>query len=333
MIKKSVLYFEQSEKFKLCLFLAFISLFLFVAVAGARAEDATRSGIQKYNISFPIVELGNCASFAECRTYCEDPVNRNSCIDFAKKKGFYKIDEITNQAKKEIGCTSYESCRQFCAEQENFDRCNSFVRKHNFGGGYGEDPENKDILEKAKKVLQCNSYQSCKNLCSSEDNKDRCEYFAKQAGLRAGIKPQISSVQSSLEQICKKTANCKWKEDKCHCSAAGGLGRFGDVDEYCQKHPDICKNLDLSKIKEEYCQKFPEKCRIATASADFFYKDEVEKICKAYPEKCGLLKPSKVPKLTKPATTSAGVRGISTTQVSSRQFLNNMLHFVQDLFR
>ena len=41
-----------------------------------------------YDITFPIPELGNCASYSECRNYCEDPVNHNSCINFAKSKGF-----------------------------------------------------------------------------------------------------------------------------------------------------------------------------------------------------------------------------------------------------
>src|SRR5688572_21276256 len=104
---------------KLLVRLSLIFLALFTLVSPTQAqEDATNSPtLKKYNIVFPISELGNCNSLTECRSFCEDKTNQSACIEFAKKKAFYnpqsaqkKKTDFLEKAKKELGCNSGDSC-------------------------------------------------------------------------------------------------------------------------------------------------------------------------------------------------------------------------------
>ena len=77
--------------------------------------------------AFPVKDLGGCNSLEACTNYCEDPVNYNSCSNFAKRNGFYKDDKTTyatdtfwDDAKKELGCDSRENCTTFCSDSKNF---------------------------------------------------------------------------------------------------------------------------------------------------------------------------------------------------------------------
>src|SRR3989339_1560043 len=97
--------------FKRRTWIVFILSFIasFIMAISANAQDAA-----KYGITFPVSELGSCADYSSCRTFCEDPLNQNACINFAKKKGFYREPEVAGSkkeqiigiAKKELGCDS-----------------------------------------------------------------------------------------------------------------------------------------------------------------------------------------------------------------------------------
>ena len=78
------------RKFLLIL-LVLLSFSLGVFSASVFAQSPTNGPsdpAKKYNITFPIEELGSCSDLASCKQYCEDPVNSTACINFAKKKGF-----------------------------------------------------------------------------------------------------------------------------------------------------------------------------------------------------------------------------------------------------
>ena len=145
--------------------------------SGESPEEAAA----KHGITFPIGELGNCEDYSSCRTFCEDPVNQSTCIDFAKSKGFYREDqvqtskeEIIASAKIELGCDSYDSCMSFCQESSNFDKCDAFAKGHSLGGGHVSNTEEQQFLAKAKDVLGCDSPASCMNFCDEPDNRDKC---------------------------------------------------------------------------------------------------------------------------------------------------------------
>ena len=77
------------------IFLILGLLFLTTAVFAQSDADIAK----KYGISFPIKELGNCGSVAECKTFCDDSKNHQSCTEFAKK---HKLNVANQQASADI---------------------------------------------------------------------------------------------------------------------------------------------------------------------------------------------------------------------------------------
>lgn len=162
--------------------------------------------VKTHNIKFPIVELGNCANYSECRSYCEDPLNQTACAQYAAKKGFYEApatektqEAIVETAKKELGCSSHEACNAFCSQKENFEKCSNFAQRNKLAGGYHVDPGAQKILDKAKAVIGCSSYETCKTYCEQEVNAEICTSFARSVGIRGGVETTAPSSNSSEE--------------------------------------------------------------------------------------------------------------------------------------
>lgn len=171
---------------------------------------------QKYGITFPVAELGNCADFASCRTYCDDPTHSTECIAFAKKKGFYKeptqadMTKVVASAKTELGCDSEDSCKSFCSQDVNFQKCSDFAKKAGLQGGVKSAASSNPTLAKAKEILGCTSVDACKTFCSEDANKQKCSDFAKQAGLRGGeqkVGPGGCTSEDTCKAFCSSPVN------------------------------------------------------------------------------------------------------------------------------
>ncbi|MBI3385762.1 hypothetical protein HY031_01610 [Candidatus Gottesmanbacteria bacterium] len=207
---------------------------------------------KQLGITFPIADLGSCAGVQECRDFCEQPTNQQTCMDFAQKKGFnkqverpggidaQKRDELLQKAKTELGCTSMESCSQVC--QTDHSRCEAFAKQH---GVNQEPPESRgrysteekmQLMEKAKTELGCTSMESCKSTC--EQNPKACMSFAKKHGFDKG--PESTLDSSSERQYGRPSQSSG--------SANFGIQRFGkgscgseeSCKKYCEAHPDEC---------------------------------------------------------------------------------------------
>lgn len=277
---------------------------------------------KKYNVSFPIAELGNCESYAACRTYCEDPVNGETCVSFAKKKGFYKEEEqdsrkeeLINKAKTELGCDSYESCQSLCQKSENFDKCNSFAKKYSLSGGHVNNPEERKVLEKAKEILGCDSPSSCMSFCEKEENRTKCSEFAKQTGLRGG-EQRVGPGGCTSEETCK--AFCSDPNNYSICSGfskgvggqfsgPGGCNSEESCRSYCREHPRECGYNDEdgrlnspppgNYNNQEMCNRTP-SCRWDNNSCKCGIYDNPEeakrraeehaRFCRENPKKCGI---------------------------------------------
>src|SRR3990172_11959676 len=104
---------------------------IFASPRNVFAQENPDEIAKKYGITFPIAELGNCEDYSSCRTYCEDPVNSSTCIDFARSKGFYKEEDtgkadLLSKAKSQLGCSSEAACSEVCSKEENFEKCSNF---------------------------------------------------------------------------------------------------------------------------------------------------------------------------------------------------------------
>lgn len=293
--------------------IAFIASFIMAGSAKAEEDPA-----KKYNVTFPVVELGGCSNISECRIFCEDPVNRDSCISYAKKKGFYKEPEVAGSkknelvaaAKKELGCDSESSCRSLCSDQANFDKCDAFAKKRGLNGGHIEDPANRKILEKAKEILGCNSPDSCSSFCSKEENKQKCSEFAKETGLRGGeqrVGPGGCTSEETCKAFCSDPQNfsvCKgfMSSSGGNFSGPGGCNSEESCRAYCRGHEDECRSLGGGgKVQppgynpQEMCLKTPNcKWEENTCQCGFYggqteernRTEEYARFCRENPEKC-----------------------------------------------
>lgn len=309
-------------RFKILGILGFAILLLVFRSQVVFAQEAPEEVAKKYGVTFPIADLGECVDYSSCRTYCEDPVNQSTCIDFAKKKGFYKEDSIKTQsrfidlAKRELGCDSEASCREFCSNEANWEKCGEFARRHNLTGGVTHDPKDAKILEVAKTELGCTSYESCMAFCHEEPNRQKCSDFAKKAGIRGGehhVGPGGCNSEATCKVFCSDPNNFQ------ECSRFGGgtgggsgggfHGPGGCNSEesckaYCQSNPSECKIImagehggvaDPRVAAEEYakyCRDNPEGCVIGGQGpfGGRDARDEFEKFCSDNPEKCGTIR-------------------------------------------
>lgn len=320
--------------------IAFIASFIMAGNAKAEEDPA-----KKYNVTFPVVELGGCGNISECKIFCEDPVNRDSCISYAKKKGFYKEpevvgskkDELVAAAKKELGCDSESSCRSLCSDQANFDRCDTFAKKRGLNGGHVEDSTKAKILEKAKEILGCNSPDSCSSFCSKEENRQKCSEFAKETGLRGGeqrVGPGGCTSEESCKAFCSDPQNfsvCKgfMSSSGGKFSGPGGCNSEESCRAYCRGHEDECRSSSDSGgapppgyNPQEMCLKTPNckweenscKCGFYGGSGEERNKaEEYAKFCRENPEKCRSGNDSTSNQSPRPYATSYSGSGVPST--------------------
>lgn len=151
--------------------------------------------IKKTNLQYPIKELGNCKSEADCKKYCDLKENIKKCAEFGKKTGLMTAQEaevaqvLVNTTNGPGGCTDKESCAKVCDDPKNTNACLEYAKKNNL--------MTDDELEKAKKVAGiisagsktpggCQTPQACRGYCTGGDHVDECIEFARGAGLISG---------------------------------------------------------------------------------------------------------------------------------------------------
>lgn len=223
----------------------FAAALLLVAAAAYAQED---------RIAFPIAELGNCSSKAECKVYCDIPGNIPQCISFAEANGLMSREEAT-MAKKIIdtegpgGCKGAE-CRTYCEDAAVADECLSFAEKH--------DLISKEDLERAKKLAGkpgpggCRGIE-CKQYCEDPAHKEECISFAVANGFmteeEAGRVRKFENVEGP--------GGCRGEECRSYCEA--------------EEHRDECLNFakenglmneaDIERAKKAFGKPGPGGCR------------------------------------------------------------------------
>ena len=297
------------------IFLILISTFLtlgilFISSRNVFAQETPEETAKKYGITFPIGELGGCTDYSSCRQFCEDPLNSQTCIDFAKKKGFYKEEDsgkaaLLEKAKSLLGCSSEAFCREVCSQEENFDKCSQFAKQNNISGGHTGDPGKAQILQKAREVLGCYSYSSCIAFCHEEQNREKCSQFAQQTGLRGG-EHRTGPGGCNSEETCRAFCSDPNNYQICsgyassqggNFSGPGGCNSETSCKQYCEKNPESCGGFrgrdNYGYNPEEMCRKTP-NCAWAnnTCQCGFYGGEsgqraqEYEEFCSKNPDKC-----------------------------------------------
>lgn len=307
------------KSYKFLFLLVFVIALFSIFVVPSKAQETTEDLTKKYGVQFPITELGNCNDYSECRTYCTDPVNAGVCTEYAKKKGFYKEDSFDKEkekvieiAKKEFGCDSEASCMNFCEIPTNYDKCDVFAKKNAIKGGVVENPGDKKILEKAKSILGCDSENTCKSVCEKEENRDKCNTFARESGLRGG-EQRVGPGGCTSEATCK--AFCSAPESYQVCSGfistsggtftgPGGCNSEESCRTYCKDHENECRAFggdpanpgrEASYNPAEACNRTPNcswtnngcQCGLYGETRESQNKaKEYAEFCQSNPDKC-----------------------------------------------
>src|SRR3989344_3588809 len=201
---------------KRILFSVFATAFFAGAFPFAGAADP-------FTITFPVAELGNCASQTECKTYCDVPANQDACLQFATDNSLISKEKIAKIKKfKDIaiqggpgGCKGQE-CRMYCADASHHDECLAFAKTHGL-----INAEEAKLMERglglAQKVKEiggpggCKSEQECRAYCENPEHMDACLAFAVEHGgfkqeevrhmIKEFIKENVHQNGTSTEEI------------------------------------------------------------------------------------------------------------------------------------
>lgn len=241
--------------------LFFVALGLFIlattTVFSQDASPAASPGAGTAEFAFPIEDLGGCTDLATCTSYCEDPVNQNSCSDFAKKNGFYKDDqtqyaddEFWTDAQNELGCNSTDSCSTFCTDPANHESCDAFAKRNEIPGGYTDTPDKPEYLAIAQNTLGCDSAESCSTFCDDSANAQACTDFANQVGLEGGTTnegPGGCQTPQTCSAYCSDPANFSQCANPGQGGNTGFAGPGGCSDEascrsYCDQNSESCRS-------------------------------------------------------------------------------------------
>lgn len=211
--------------------------------------------------------------------------------------------EASNSAKVKIdypistlgNCESLEACKEYCNDEAHKDACVAFAKARGFykqvqGTG---NARSRIVLEKAKTELGCSSDVGCKEICSLEENKQKCEEFAKKYNLKPAkgfsselVEKAKVALGCDSEQGCKSLCQLEVNREKCSAFAkenklGGGTVKIATASaknkqnfeqmqrtiQECMEDPQKCAKdfekieKEISKNSEEFCKTNPEKCR------------------------------------------------------------------------
>lgn len=274
---------KLTKRSLLAFFISFVLMFISASISHAQEENPDEVA-KKHGISFPIPELGNCNNFSACKSFCDNEANKNVCLNFAQKKGIKtdnrgpKDSKVIQSAQLELGCNSESSCRAVCEQESNRGKCASFAQKHGLGGSRGGNPGDRNVLNKAKEILGCDSEASCKSVCENPDNKDKCSNFAKSTGLGGGIR-RVGPGGCNSEESCKSF--CESNKEACQQFGGPPEGAEGG-----RRGPDGCNSEQSCR---KICEANPEKCQgLGGQGSDQNQRgpQDMEAFCKANPDKC-----------------------------------------------
>lgn len=256
-------------------------LWLFVFVASAMTEGG---------ITFPVAELGNCESKAECKAYCDRVEHIKVCVAFAREHNLMsqkeaeraeKFAEVATQAGPG-GCQGKEACEAYCESISHIRDCIAFGEAHGFIPP-SEAKEAKQVaaaLEKGVKLPgNCQLKSACEAYCHEDTHMEECVAFAREAGF----------MSEEEYEIVKKTGgkgpgNCRGKEAcEAYCEEEG---HFEGCMSFAKAHGLIGEKE--AEIAQKTGGKGPGGCRGKTCETYCEEESHFEE-CLAFGKQHGLI--------------------------------------------
>lgn len=184
------------------------------------------------NIQYPVEELGSCQSESDCKNYCDQPNNREQCLDFASRHGLMSSQEIavarkflSGQIEGPGGCTDKETCEAYCSDISHINQCVDFADKNNLlpPEELQEFKQIRAAIEKGATPPACKNKQECELYCEDPSHMRECVSFGKEAGflkghelqeaekmikaIERGVNPPPCRGRAACEQYCSAPEN------------------------------------------------------------------------------------------------------------------------------
>ncbi|MDO8676664.1 MAG: hypothetical protein Q7K16_03400, partial [Candidatus Azambacteria bacterium] len=253
--------------------------FVFALVLVGSTISMTTAALNE--VTYPVAELGNCASQEECKAYCSESSNYSKCAKFAQKNNLIALVPDDKKAVFKAmqngegpgKCEDEISCRAYCEDIDNIEECVDFVEKFKLASG-DELKEMRQMVSIKKSGVafpgNCKTKESCMKYCDNSANAVACMEFA----LKAGFIPKedaeaVGKIILYLKSGGKMPSGCARKES---------------CDAYCADDAHINECMDFAagagfmtkeeaEIMKKTGGKGPGNCKSREA-CDNYCKDE-----------------------------------------------------------
>jgi len=154
---------------------------------------------KKYNVTFPVVELNNCGSIAQCGAYCRKDGNLPSCMKFVTDHQLTKADVLSFNISELGNCQIGSDCRNFCNRDENIAQCIDFADKYDL-----LSPSNIEISRAFTQAIGsggtpggCRTLEECSSYCDDNSHTNEClDYVGKK---KLVVEEQLSAARKVAE--------------------------------------------------------------------------------------------------------------------------------------
>ncbi len=154
---------------------------------------------KKYGVIFPVAELNNCGSIAECGAYCRKDGNLPSCMKFVNTHQLAKADVLSFTISDLGNCQIGSDCRNFCNRDENIVQCIDFADKYDL-----LSPSNIEISRAFTKAIGsggtpggCRTLEECNSYCDNSNHTNEClDYVGKK---KLVVEEQLSAARKVAE--------------------------------------------------------------------------------------------------------------------------------------
>ncbi len=294
------------------------------AVAATLFGLAAFVSAQTVNVTFPIPELGNCTSKQECHAYCDQPANKQACINFAQKHGLI-TQQQAEQEQKFVqtvqqggpgGCNTQEACAAYCDQLDHAQECLQFATQHQL-----VSQNDQQDISQFQQALQsgiplpggCKTLGECESYCTQDAHVDECVAFGEKSGLipkdKLGDMKKMVTLMDSGQTPggCKSKQACQtYCQDTSHSSECIAFG---------QKMGFI--NQQQAQAMQSTGGKGPGGCDSEQACQTFCNQPENRQACFAFAKNHDLIPPDQLKQIQQ------------NTQQFQNQF-NNMPASVKD---
>ena len=272
-------------------------------VLGATEGLSEAEVTKQYGFTFPITDLGNCATVAECGNYCKKDGNLPQCMAFVKKYQITKDDVLTFTVSELGSCQMGSDCRNFCNRDENITQCIDFADKYDL-----LSTSNIEIAQKFTKAVgtgggpgSCKTLEQCERYCDDSAHTNEClDYVGKRELLPIEELNRVRKVAEGFRQGVETPGKCRditgcnlYCTDSSHlneCATyASKVGYFSSEQATEAKKfsslvsqgttPGGCKSKEEC---EQYCANAVHKgdCADFAGSAGYLSKEDAEAIKK-----------------------------------------------------